>query len=516
MPEESYSKYMLKGTSTAFIIGIVIGALGLLLRMFLSRSLSPADYGIFYAVFSLVGLLSLLRGLGLGSAIIKFLPEFEEKEDFTSLKSSIVVVLLVRLAVVLVVAGILFIFSEEIAVGFIGSKSAAPIIQLLSIWFVSMLFVKTAAKVFHAFKDILGFKSVELARIIITFGILAAFSYFMDLEAREVAISFILGSILTSIWIIIRLRKHESKLSKGKIQISKGITKKILYFGLPLLLAGLAGAVTSRIDTLVITAFMTPEDVGFYQVARPATRIITQMAVIGVPLFPMVSELWAKRDKKKLNLTIYYISKFSFLLMIPAALIFLVFPKIVIRILFTSKFLPATEAVRILALTMVVTNVFNILGKILVATGKNILRAKLYVLAMVLNVVGDIILVPISGIEGAAIAFLSSFSIALLLEFYFLRKHIEFHFPGLDIGKIIIGGIITVLLIFLLKNILIFNWLLELILLLAVGGLFYVIWISRTRVLAERDLRIMKENIPIPDPILKILRKFVKYERLSK
>ncbi len=506
MSEKNYADYIFRGASIAFIFGVATGVIGLLVRIFLSRSLSPIDYGIFYAVFSLIGFLKLFRKLGLGQAIVKFLPEFREKNKFTELKSSILSAVLVKLVVSSLMAGILFVFSEQVAMGFIGNRSAVSIIRLLSVWFVVMSLLSSGQKIFQGFGDIVGFKSVEFLRVLITFLILGVFSYFTDLEAPGTALAFVLGNILVGLWVLIRLKKHKTTLSKGEMKISKQVTKKMVFFGLPLMFSGLAGVITGRIDTIVITFFRTSKEVGFYQVARPATKIIMQAgSVVGVPLLPMVSELWAKKDMESLNFTMYYISKLSFLLLIPLVLIFLTFPKIIIRVLFSKQYLPAAGAMRILSVTMLVTVLFSIFGKTLVAIGKNRLHAKIYGVAAGLNLVGDLLLVPFIGIEGAALAFLFSFVVALLLEFHYTQKHIEFDIPIKAIGKIIIGGALTIVLILLLKSVLPFPIWPKIFLVLICGFIFYTIWIFGMSILTDEDFEMIRQTIPLPDLVFRIL-----------
>ncbi len=510
--EESYSEYMVKGVSISFAVTIAIGISGILMRMFLSRSLSPTDYGIFYAVFSLLGFFALIRQMGLGQTIVKFLPEFEEKEDFTSLKSSIIIALIIQLSAASLVAGFFFIFSKEIAIGFIGSKTAIPIIRFLSLWFISMVFLRVGSRVFRGFKDILGSKLVELFRIIITFILLGMFSYFANLGATETALSFFLGCTLALSWIMIRLRKHKTRLSRGEIEFSKPLAKKLFYFGLPLIFVGIAGTLTSQIDTLTITLFRTPKEVGYYQVARPITKIIGQVGtVIGVPLLPMLSELWAKDDTERIQSSFYYLVKLTFLFIVPLVLIFLAFPEIIIRILFTSSYLPAAGAVRILSITMVTTVMFALLGRVLIATGKNILYSKLYGLAAVINLVGDVILVPILGIEGAALAFLISFSVALTLEFYYIRKDLDLAVSTKEIFKIVLGGMISLSIILILKNVLTLPIWPEIFIILIPASLFYLFWSLKTRILTDGDLKMMKETLPFPHFIIKIVRQIKKY-----
>lgn len=509
MSEESYSEYIFKGTSVAFVASVVTGLLGLGMRMFLSRALSPEEYGILFAVFSLFGFLGLLRGLGLGNTIVKFLPEFREKENYTYLKSSITISLIIQLSLSALIVGVTFLFSGEIASAFIGNKAAEPIIRLLGVFFWLMAFIRFGPRIFSGFKDIPRAKSVELVRLSSLFLLLLGLSFVLDLNATSAALIYVTSGAIASVWILLQLRSYSSILRKGELKLSKKITKKLLIFGIPLAFAGIAGVTTSYIDTIVITWFRTPTEVGLYQVARPATRAIQLAGLsLGAPLFPMISELWAKKDEKRLSSTLYYTLKFPLLVLIPMALVFLAFPEIIIRVLFSSKYLAAATTLRILTLTMIVATLFSLFKKTLIGIGKNKLFAKIYGVAAVLNVVGDIVLVPIIGIEGAALAFLLSFLVALILEIYYAHQNVRFPVPKKALRKMVLGGIATLTLLFLLKEIITISpWWLKIPAVILPSGLFYLIWIFRTKTLTSKDIKLLKKNVPIPDWAIKVLRK---------
>ena len=87
---ESYFKRIGRGSLTIFLCIVIAGLLGYFLRMYLTRTVSVADYGLFFAVFSLVSFLVSLISLGLYSSLTKHLSEFIAKKEIgkiTDLKS---------------------------------------------------------------------------------------------------------------------------------------------------------------------------------------------------------------------------------------------------------------------------------------------------------------------------------------------------------------------------------------------------------------------------------------------
>jgi len=133
---ENYSKRFVKGSAIVFIALIVSSVIGLLLRIFLSRSLSVADYGLFYAVFALVSVFGAFRDFGVGQAVIRAIPKYAIQKDFRLIKSSMTILTIIQVVFSLIVAIVLVILSDQIATTIFGTMEASIMIKLLSGWFL--------------------------------------------------------------------------------------------------------------------------------------------------------------------------------------------------------------------------------------------------------------------------------------------------------------------------------------------------------------------------------------------
>ncbi len=119
MPDaHEYARRLIKGSAIVFVALIGSQFVAFLLRMFLARSLTVEEYGLFYAVFTFVSFFGLFRELGFGSALAKYIPEFNVKKRFGELKSSLVFTLTFEAVLSLSIAVLLYIFSGHLASGF--------------------------------------------------------------------------------------------------------------------------------------------------------------------------------------------------------------------------------------------------------------------------------------------------------------------------------------------------------------------------------------------------------------
>ena len=89
----SYLKKAGRGIGVIFAMNAVAYLLAYFTRLILARELGPADYGLFYAVFTFVIFFLFFRDLGLNQAMTKYITEFRVKNNYNRIKSAIFAVL---------------------------------------------------------------------------------------------------------------------------------------------------------------------------------------------------------------------------------------------------------------------------------------------------------------------------------------------------------------------------------------------------------------------------------------
>ena len=82
-----YAEKLAKGSLIIFAFSITTAIIGYLLRVYLARNLTVAEFGLFYAVMALVSFFWLVKDLGVGTTLVKFIPEFLVKKKYSEIKS---------------------------------------------------------------------------------------------------------------------------------------------------------------------------------------------------------------------------------------------------------------------------------------------------------------------------------------------------------------------------------------------------------------------------------------------
>lgn len=509
--KKDYAKYMARGGAVVFTSLVATAIVSFGLRVLLARTMSTADYGLFFSIFAFVSLLGTFRQLGTDKAIPKFLSEFRAKKRLDDIKSSISTALVLHAALSASIFLILVALSEWLSVSFFGDPAARSVFIILSAYLSVEVSERFLMGIFQGFQDMVGRSGVELSRMVFTLGLVAIVIFFIGPGLPGAAAAYLFGSIFSAVLFSMLLRRRHSDLLRGKGPISKSVAKKLLAFGLPLIMVGVSDKIMGHLDTLMITAFRPIKDVGFYQIAFPTALFLGYFGTaLSAPLLPMVSELWAKGKKETLRSALYFLAKFPLILITPIALVLLAFPDVVIRLLFGANYLAAANALRALSIGMVFRAGGTILRATLIGTGHQWLTFRSLTVALVFNVFANLLLVPPYGAGGAAIATGLSFLVAFVLSFYYVRKVIKFPVPVLAILKTLAGGGLTLLMIWGLKSVVPLPPWPALFAVMIPSLLFYVVWICRTGVIKRGELDLFGRVIPAPARLLKVLRKLLR------
>ena len=508
---KSYARRFIKGSTIIFTAFIASEIIGVFLRMILARSLTVEEYGLFYAIYAFISMFALFRDPGLGSALVKHIPEFTVKKRFAELKSSIFFSLIFQAAFGLVVSAILFIFSDHIALAVFRTSTASLLLRILSAWFFVESFRSLLSSMSQGFQNMPILALLSSLYILLIFLLVICFVGILGLGLNGVALSYLLATVLISIFGMIFFIRRYSHVFREKISITKPLVKKLFMFALPVFVAGFSDLILTYTDTLTITIFRTLPEVGYYQAAQPSARILWYVSSsLAAVLFPMISEFWARGQKKLLGQALYFVTKFSFILIIPAALIFITFPNIVITLLFSSRYLGGVTVLQIFGIAAFIYTIYNLLATAILGMGRPGTIAKVVGIMAVLNLIGDLLLVPIYGIEGAATTTLAVFIIGLILLMYYAKKFIRFTIPTNPLLKASVGGALTLLFIFGLKSILALSPWPEAIVTIVLAFAFYTTWILVTKVITREDLKLIKEIIPMPRWLVRVAEKIIR------
>jgi len=207
------------------------------------------------------------------------------------------------------------------------------------------------------------------------------------------------------------------------------------------------------------------------------------------------SELWAKNSKKIIVAGMESLYKYSIIIIVPLALVMLSFTDLLIQVLYGKDYLAAGTSMKILAIGMIFGVLSSINANFFAGIGKPQIYAKIIYFGAFLNVILNLILIPVIGIMGAAIATAFSYFVIMAMTFKDVRKYIKLSFPIGIWARTILAGAIFTLLIWALKKILFLNVWVETAVVLVLSGIIYIAMLFLFRIIDIREVKDLYRRI---------------------
>ena len=202
-----------------------------------------------------------------------------------------------------------------------------------------------------------------------------------------------------------------------------------LQSAVPLVLMGSMFMVNANADILMLGAMAGAREAGVYKVAtRGAELLAFSIAIISMPLGPLVARLHAAGEQKKLQEVIWRVAWLAFLPTACLGAFFLFNGGLFLRIFGAEYAGPdATSALGILTLGQLIHIAVGPVGLLLLMTGRERDAALSLVTGATINVILNAVFIPAWGEMGAAAATALSTSAfaSLLLWFVVKRLHIN-------------------------------------------------------------------------------------------
>jgi O-antigen/teichoic acid export membrane protein len=407
--ENLYTKKIVIKNAFWLYLGFGLNKLLKILIIILSaRILGPENYGAFSYAFSFLGLFFLISDWGISSLLIRDYQQTKEKEKIIQ-TSFTVKSLLITICTILAIFGY-FILNNE------NAKSVYFILLIMQVLINFRDFLNTLFKAIQKMEYesmAISIESIVILIIVITLVIK------MPLVI-SLGIAYLLGALISLFSTILFAFKYNF-IKKLKFSFNKENLKYYIKNGTPLMLYGFLGFIFFSTDHLIIGYFRGMYELGLYSIA---TKIILNLNLIPgiamVALLPYFSFQIFNKEK------LYKIYKKIFLGIILMSLLLIIFINIfidpLVKILLGSKYLLSIPIIKFLSWSIIFLFSLVLLDNIIFVFNKQWLNFYLTIGAALLNLILNIILVPIYGVNGAIFATLISQFLNFSISYYIVEK----------------------------------------------------------------------------------------------
>jgi O-antigen/teichoic acid export membrane protein len=222
------------------------------------------------------------------------------------------------------------------------------------------------------------------------------------------------------------------------------IGRELFYFSWPLMIISVLWLVVAWTDIMMLGFFKTSADVGLYNAALPTAGMLGVILTAFNFLFmPVISELLAKKRMEELKFMFKSVCRWIFILTLPFFLLMVLFPGTVLRILFGSEYVVASLALSILALGFFISAFIGPTGQLILSLGRTKLNLIITAIAASSNFLLNLLLIPLYGIVGAAIAMTSSLIIGSVFGIIFAYSLVKVQPCSLNFLKPILAGFLA-------------------------------------------------------------------------
>ena len=467
------SQHLAKNTAFMTIASVGQKIIAFVYFLFLARIMMPERTGIFFLVTSIITLFSVLDDLGLLSVMIREIAKRPEHQEQTVRRVVGLKVLLTALAVaVIFIASLLFHYD-------------ALITELIWITTIVMVMDALAGLCYGILRGLQQLR-YEAAGILISQSVTAVIgglSLLLHPDIHFLILALICGSftnLLIASSQVVRLFGWRMFLPEW----NNRAVWTLLKIMTPFALAGIFTKIYSSIDVILISKMLSTTAVGIYSVAFKFTYAFQFLPLaFSAALYPSLSST-IESDKHATAKTFSKAVWYLLLVVTPIVFgIWLIAPEMVR--LTGHGYAESSEILRALIFVLFPSFMEIPFGALLNASDRQTARMKILGIAMMTNVILDVLLIPKFGLMGAVTGSLISYSLMILIELIvvsrFLPDFLDRKFVFRTIGTVA-SGLVMLIAGIILKTFL--HWFLV----IPCVAVVYLLVLLMTRSITKQDI----------------------------
>ena len=425
--------------------------LGLFFYKFLNHFFGLEQAGLLTLAFSVINLIAPLAQFGIPIGVQKFIAVAFSKKDWNKVRGAIFSSLQVVTLTTITVIILLIIFAPEISSIFTNNPKKAKyaeklpeIVRIYSFYLLPSVILAVLLSILRAMRKILPtfiitniYTPVSWLCLVFLVG---SISYF-----QNKVVAMIIGFIcIISIGVIIAILFFKKIAPLIKTATTTYCRKELVLFSTPLLFRSFL-QMFLQVDKLMIGYYCSFSMVMIYlcsvALAKQSSFIMSAFASL---FSPMIAELHSKGDKTGLNALYKTVTRWCMAFALPVIVIVMLVPELLLKFLGIIDSPDACMTIRIIAIGQIMSVAVGNTGGMLVMTNYPWLTFANNVIAVILNIILNIIFIPKFGMVGAAIATCIAIiirNIAAVIEVKKFLSMSPFSFSLLKIvGCVLIAG----------------------------------------------------------------------------
>ncbi|MCK9549671.1 oligosaccharide flippase family protein [Aquamicrobium sp.] len=383
------------------------GLLNLLTVILVARILGPAGNGSYAVALLLPTLLATFLNFGVSSANVYYLASRNvdlKTASFVTLWLSIIFSVFG-----LVIGTISINFSDQI---FPGIDKSVLFLSLAS--FPFLLFLQAAGGLLQGTQDFRAFNLTLIVPSLVTLLTTGSLAALGRLDLHSVVGCYLSGQVLGVIAAVIPIVTGRKWRQTAPACEKRLYLSRVFSYGLKAYASNVVTFFNYRADLFLVNFFLGPFAAGLYVVAMQfAEKLWLLSQAVSTVFLPKIAELSGNEGERQ-RLT-PLVSRWTLLLTLFAAICLGLIFDVVVRLLIGNEFSGATLVLLLLLPGVVAWAPARVLANDMAGRGRPDINLYIACVIMGVNLAGNLILIPLLGLMGAALSTLIAYCLMLVM-----------------------------------------------------------------------------------------------------
>jgi len=395
---------LLRGGVGSGAVKVAGTSLSLAVALVLARVLGPGGYGIYSYVFALVTILTIPAQFGLPQLVIRETARAQSSDEWAALRGiwrwSGAIALVSSVVIALVGGLTAAVFSDRF-----------DSLQLATFgWGLALVPALALARLRGA--ALRGLRHVVASQmpdtvlrpaLFVIFVLATAFGVGAELTAdRAMALHVVAAALafgVGAVWLR-RTAPAQARTVRPRFE-----HRKWAHAVMPLGLTAGMTLINRHADIVLLGFFVEADEVGMYRVAVQAAILVAfGLQTVNLVAAPHVTRMYHQGNYAQLQRLVTACARGSLAVALPATLVFVLLGEWLLRWVVGVEYIGAATALAILSFGQIANASMGLVGLLLNMTGHEGIVARTVALAASGNIVANLVLIPLLGMNGAAVA----------------------------------------------------------------------------------------------------------------
>jgi len=411
----------------------IVSAFGLVTMPIIAKSLGVVGYGIYRQIIATCALVMPVLSLRLETASVRYFPailnnKFELKRQFVSM-------LVLIWAIMIAFIGVAVVNKSMLSRLVFGTERYMDLIGLVTIF----IFFRVSSEFVKNF-----YRAINKTNYASLFDVLRVFLYvsflFIALCKMKMGMKgLLLSHILVEVVLITAtsLTIFATYLRNIPTCLSYSWLRTYLKYSLPLVAYSVLVWVNDAGDRYLITHMIGLKETGIYSVSYIIAKLpFFLQPAISYVIFPYISQMWFKGETSNIKSFLQKCQTLFLFQAIPITLGLTVLSPYLIRVLAGEEFFMDRTLILLIAIGHIFLGIYQINGYVIDLSQKTVWFLIVLMVTGGVNIGLNLILIPLFGIKGAALATLVAYALQAAILLFLSPRLVSFRI-GFDLSFVL-------------------------------------------------------------------------------